>query len=147
NLANLYIAEGKNDAAEQLLKKSLELTEKTLQPQRPEVYTRLDELAKTMITLGQTHEAESLYKRAITLMEKAGNSNGGAVGQASYALSLLYIKAGRNGEAELLLKRALRIAEAVNGPQHVALIPILDNYAEVLERVNRGGEAGRMRSR
>jgi tetratricopeptide (TPR) repeat protein len=147
NLANLYLAQGKTDAAEPLLKKSLALTEKTLQPQRPEVYTRLDELAKTMIALGQTREAESLYKRAISLMETAGNSNGNAVGQAAYALSVLYLKGGRSGEAVPLLKRALKIAEAVNGPQHIALLPILDSYADALERVNRGGDAGKMRAR
>jgi tetratricopeptide (TPR) repeat protein len=146
NLASLYTAQGKTRQAEPLFKQALEVTEKTLQPERPEVYNRLDELARTYISTGQSAEAEALYRRALTILQKnrAGSAD---TGKASLALAQLYIKEGRYGQAEPLVKRALVISESVNGPQHVALTPILDTYAEVLEKVNKSGEAARMRGR
>src|SRR6185369_11931283 len=47
NLAGLYTAQGKTAQAQPLFRQALEVTEKTLQPERPEVYNRLDELART----------------------------------------------------------------------------------------------------
>lgn len=146
NLASLYVAQGKNAEAEPFFKQSLEVTEKTLQPGRPELFRRLDELAQTHLSMGQTAEAVSLYQRALKVMEK---SNGGNpdVGKASYSLGMLYIKEGRYGQAEPLLKKALQIAESVNGPQHASVAPILDSYAEVLDKMNKAGEASKMRTR
>lgn len=146
NLANLYVLQGKNAQAEPLFKQALAVTEKTLQPERTEVYSRLEELARTYVTTGQTVEAEALYKRALTILEKSRPSSND-IGKASLALAQLYIKSGRHAQAEPLMKRALVISESVNGPEHATIAPILDTYADVLEKVNKTGEAAKMRAR
>lgn len=146
NLANLYVAQGKNAEAEPYFKQSLEVTEKTLQPGRPELYRRLDELAQAHLSMGQTAEAVSLYQRALKVMENAKGGNPD-VGKASFSLGMLYIKEGHYGQAEPLLKRALQISESTNGPQHASVAPILDGYAEALEKMNKTGEAAKMRAR
>jgi tetratricopeptide (TPR) repeat protein len=146
NLAALYSAQGKNAQAEPLYKQALAVTEKTLQPERPEVYSRLDELARTYVSMGQTIEAVSLYRRALTILEKT-RPGAADTGKASYALAQLYIKEGKFPEAEPLVKRALAISESVHGPEHAAVAPILDTYADVLQRVNKSSEAARMRAR
>ncbi len=146
NLGNLYVAQGKNDLAEPFFKQALDVTEKTLQPQRPEVYTRLDNLARSYVSLGQYAEAESLYKRALAVMEKSGTS-GRDLSAVCLALAQLYIKQGKLAPAEPLLKRGLSIVEAANGPQHACLVPVLETYADVLEKNNHAPEAARARAR
>jgi tetratricopeptide (TPR) repeat protein len=146
NLAGLYTAQGKTAQAEPLFKQSLAVTEKTLQPERPEVYSRLDELARTYISMGQTAEAVSLYQRALTILQKSKPS-GGDTGKASLALAQLYVKDGKFSQAEPLMRRALLISESMNGPEHASVAPILDTFADVLERMNKASEAAKMRNR
>lgn len=146
NLAGLCAEQGKNGQAEPLYKRALEVTEKTLQPERPEVFARLDELARTYINTGQTSSAESLYKRALVILSK-DHANSPDSGKASYALAQLYFRQGRYSAAEPLIKHALAISEGLNGPEHASVAPILDMYADVLEKVNKGSEAAKMRTR
>jgi tetratricopeptide (TPR) repeat protein len=146
NLATLYSEQGKTAQAEPLYKKSLDVTEKSLQIGRPEVFYRLDNLARTHLSLGQTAEAEALYKRALTILERSPN-NSRDLGNSSYALGMLYLRQGKAALSEPQMKRALRMGELNNGPAHASLIPILDNYAEVLEKLNRAGDASKLRTR
>jgi len=146
NLANLYLLEGKQDLAQGYFKQALDVTEKTLLPGRPEFYSRLDALAQTHNKMGQSAEAESLYRRALTLIDRTSpNSYDG--GRAAYALGSLYTKQGRYADAEPLMKRALKGAEGANGPEHAVVAPILDSYADVLQKLNRVAEASRFRAR
>lgn len=146
NLASLYAAQGKQDQAQEFYKQSLEVTEKTLQPGRPEFFSRLDQLARTHETLGHYAEAESLYTRALALIDKS-SPNSYDAGRAAYALAVLYCKDGKYIQAEPLMKRALKSSEIANGPQHAANAGILDSYADVLDKLNKSGEATKLRAR
>jgi tetratricopeptide (TPR) repeat protein len=146
NLANLYTIQGKQELAQSYMKQSLEVTEKTLQPGRPEFFHRLDSLAKTHSSMGHNGDAESLYKKALAIIDKS-SPNSYDAGKASFALATLYLKQGRAAEAEPLMKRALKGAEGANGPEHAAVAPILDTYAEVLDKLNKTGDAARLRAR
>jgi tetratricopeptide (TPR) repeat protein len=146
NLAALYTLQGKQDQAQALFKQSLDVTEKTLQPGRMEFFSRLDQLAKTYASTGHGAEAESLYKRGLALIDKT-SPNSYDAGRASLALGTLYLKQGRFAAAEPLLKRALKVSEGANGPEHAAVAPILDSYADVLDKLGKSGEAARMRAR
>lgn len=146
NLANLYVALGKQDLAQAYFKQSLAVTETTLQPGRPELFSRLDSLAKNHQTLGHTGDAEALYKRALAVIDKS-SPNSYDAGKAAFALATLYAKQGKFVAAEPLFKRALKVSESANGPEHASVASVLDSYAEVLEKVNRVGEASRLRAR
>jgi len=147
NLGNLYIAEGKSDLAQPLFRQALEVTSKTLDFKRPEVYARMDSLARTYISTGQTSQAESLYKRALTLIKDNCGTHTKDYGSASHALASLYIKQGHFSEAEPLLKTAVNISESINGAQSASLVPLLDAYADTLEKTSKNSEASKMRHR
>lgn len=147
NLANLYTVQGKTEMAQPLFQKSLEITSKTLDFKRPEAYSRLDSLARNYISLGQNKEAETLYKQALTLIKDNCGTRHKDYGSASAALAALYLKQGRSAEAEPLLKSALSISESINGPQSSMLIPLLDAYADALDRSSKSSEATKIRHR
>jgi tetratricopeptide (TPR) repeat protein len=146
NLAGLYTAQGKQEEAQKYFKQSLEVTEKSLQPTRPEFFTRLDQLGKGYQSTGHRAEAESLYKRGLALIDARSPQSFDAE-RISFALGALYLKQGKFSAAEPLLKRALKLSESAHGPQHAAVAPILDSYADALDKLNRGGEAAKYRAR
>lgn len=146
NLAGLYTAQGKQEQAQELFKQSLIVTEKTLQPGRPEFFSRLDQLGRTYESTGHAGEAESLYKRALTLIDQNSPHSYDA-GRAAYALGVLYLKQGKCAAAEPLLKRALKASEGAHGPEHAAVAPMLDSYADVLDKLNKTSEAAKFRAR
>ncbi|MBX9685086.1 MAG: tetratricopeptide repeat protein [Candidatus Obscuribacterales bacterium] len=147
NLANLYIAQGKTQLAQPLLQQSLEITDKALDFKRPELFSRLDSLARTYMSSGNLSEAESLYKRALTVMKENSSAGSKDYASASFALANLYMKQGKYALAEPLLKTALAINEGIYGPQSASIIPLLDAYAEALDKNSKSAEAGKIRHR
>lgn len=147
NLGNLYVAQGKQQEAQPFFQKSLDITNKSLDFKRPEAFSRLDSLGKSYISLGKFAEAESLYKQALTLIKDNGGAGNKDYGAASYSLASLYIRRGRYSEAEPLLKTAVKITEGANGPQSAALVPVLDAYADSLEKSGKGSEAAKVKHR
>lgn len=147
NLGNLYAAQGKQEQAQSYFEKSLEITKKSLDFKRPELFSRLDNLARTCINLGKISEAETLYKQALSIFKETNGARSKDYGAASSSLASIYIKRGHFSEAEPLLKNAISISESINGPQSAALIPLLDSYAEALEKSSKGSEAAKVRQR
>lgn len=147
NLAKLNMAQGHQSVAQSLFKQSLAVTGQTLDLKRPEVFSRLSNLAHSYESSGQAERAETLYKQALTLLNQNFGGQHRDVGLTSAALADLYLKQKRYSEAEPLLKNALTIAESVNGPQSAVLVPLLDNYAETVERLNKNAQAAKLRSR
>ena len=62
---------GQYDRAVVVAKKALEVAEKNVGPNHPDVATSLNNLALLYHTQGQYASAEPLYKRALTINEKA----------------------------------------------------------------------------
>ncbi len=147
HLASLYQAQGRIDLAQPLFRQSLDVTSKSLELKRPEAYQRVEALAKSYLESGQTDQAELLYKQALTLLKENTPSRTRDIASASMSLGSLYNKQGRYSEAGSLFKTALSLTENLNGPQSAALIPILDSYAEALEKCNGASEAAKIRSR
>lgn len=147
NLGSLYQTQGKQQLAQPFFQKSLEITNKSLDFKRPEVFGRLDSLARTYISLGQNSQAETLYKQALTLIKDNCGARHRDYGAASNSLATLYIKQGRYSEAEPLLKTAVSICEGINGPYSISLVPLLDAYAESLEKCSKGSEAAKVKHR
>src|SRR5260221_7001797 len=71
NLATLYEEEGKYTEAEPLIKASLEIQEKSLGPEHPDVSLGLNNLALAFQAEGKYGEAEPLLLRSIAIREKA----------------------------------------------------------------------------
>ncbi len=62
---------GKYDRAVVVAKKALEVAEKNVGPNHPDVATSLNNLALLYKTQGQYAQAEPLYKQALAIWEKA----------------------------------------------------------------------------
>ncbi len=62
-------------------------------------------------------------------------------------LARAYILLNRLNDAEGCMRKAVAIIESELGQRDPTLVPILDNYASVLDKMNRTVEAERMRKR
>ena len=62
-------------------------------------------------------------------------------------LGLLYMAQGKYVEAEPLLKRSLAIREKALGPEHPDVAQALENYGDLLRKMDRDAEAEKMEAR
>ena len=90
-------------------KKALEIAEKNVGPNHPDVATSLNNLALLYANQGEYTSAEPLYKRALTIREKALGPDHPSVAGSLNNLALLYRATKRDREAEILEQRAARI--------------------------------------
>ena len=69
--ANQLYRAGNYPGAVEVAKKALEVAEKSLGPDHPDVATSLNNLAELYRTQGQYAQAEPLYKRSLAISEKS----------------------------------------------------------------------------
>ena len=100
---------GKYDRAVVVAKKALEVAEKNVGPNHPDVGTSLNNLALLYNTQGQYAQAEPLYKRALAIREKALGPDHPSVATSLENLAALYRTTKREEEAKTLEQRAARI--------------------------------------
>ena len=100
---------GKYDRAIVVAKKALEVAEKNVGPNHPDVATSLNNLAELYRTQGQYAQAEPLYKRSLAIREKALGPDHPDVATSLNNLAWLYRATKRIVEAEKLEERAARI--------------------------------------
>jgi tetratricopeptide (TPR) repeat protein/class 3 adenylate cyclase len=111
NMASLYYDSGRDAEAIPLYRQVLEIRERTLGPEHPEISVSLNNLASVYATMGEYEEAESLYLRSLAIREQALGPDHPRVGNALHNLASLYHRQGRLREAEHLYDRALKIRE------------------------------------
>ncbi len=114
----------------------MEITEKALGPEHPDVGNRLNNLATVYSDLGRYSEAEPLYIRALEITEKALGPEHPDVGNRLNNLAGVYSDLGRYSEAEPLYNRALEITEKALGPEHPDVGTCLENLAIFLLHSN-----------
>jgi tetratricopeptide (TPR) repeat protein len=100
---------GKYDRAIVVAKKALEVAEKNVGPNHPDVATSLNNLAALYRTQGQYAQAEPLFKRSLAILEKALGPDHPNVATSLNNLAELYRATKRVVEAEKLEERAARI--------------------------------------
>jgi tetratricopeptide (TPR) repeat protein len=153
SLANSYDSLGslcleKNDLqqAESYFTDALNITEKTLSPESPEVYARLDKLAKCLIKQEKYKQAEELYLHAQDFWknEPAQNNN---EARNLFALGSLYTQEHKYEEALPYLQQSLQLAEQINGPNSITIVPYLHRYAYTLYYLGRKAEMEQLNTR
>lgn len=104
------------------------------------VVVRVQAHTKQKITRAREQEARDLEVkiRMSTGLEVINDFN---------ELALVYCQLNRLNDAELCMRKALSIAEKELGQLDPTLLPILENYASVLTKMNRTAEAEDMRRR
>ncbi len=80
-------------------------------------------------------------------LKKAYGKKSLPAANAYLALGNLCLKQGHSEEAANYFSEALDIFEKINGPQHISLPPIMDSYAEALDKSNHQAEAKKLIAR
>lgn len=146
SLGDLCLDRAEYGTAETYYKEALAITEAILPPENPQVYARLDRLAKCLIKGGKTAQAEQLYLRAQKLWaaEPCKNSD---EARSLYSLGNLYLDEKRFADAAPVLEKALRHAERYHGPWSAGLVPYLQRYSYCLYYVGQKAESERLQAR
>jgi eukaryotic-like serine/threonine-protein kinase len=102
----------KYDDAKIEFEEALEVTEKSVGPNSPDLVPVLTELALVYRKLDKLALAESSLKRAIPIEEKVGGKNDLIVGHLNFALAQTVHENGRPKDADIFAKKALAILKA-----------------------------------
>jgi tetratricopeptide (TPR) repeat protein len=109
---------GKYDEALPYFEGALEIRERILGPDHPDVSQAITGLATIHNVKGEYSKAEPLYQRALAIREKSLGPEHPDVAQSNNILAALYAALGAYAKAEPLYLRALAIQEKSLGPEH-----------------------------
>jgi tetratricopeptide (TPR) repeat protein len=116
----VYSDQREYDQAETVLKRAINVREKAVGANNPELVVTLNRLATVYQNEGKYTEAETLIERGLTIREKAFGVNNLNVAISTQALADLYRAQKRDAEPEVLLKRAISIEEKALQPSDPA---------------------------
>ena len=126
--------------AEALLLRALDLQERVLGPEHPELGRTLATLAEVLRLGGRLREADPLLRRALALQEAALGPDHPLVGKTLALLALLEKEHGRPERALGLLERAIEIEDTAGSPD---LLATLATLAGVQDALGEPGHAAR----
>ena len=141
SLALHFIARASFQIAEDLLRRTLTINEKTAGKDHPNTASCLNNLALLLKATNRLTEAEPLYKRALKIDEDSLGPNHPKVATDLNNLAQLLKDTNRLSEAKPLMRRALKIDEDSFGKDHPNVAIDLNNLAELLRATNRLSEA------
>ncbi|MDI9395156.1 MAG: tetratricopeptide repeat protein [Euryarchaeota archaeon] len=133
--------------SEELLKSSLDIREKILEPEHFDVSESLNNLGELYKDLGRYTEAEPLYLRSLEVRENTLKSDDTAIAESLNNLAGVYNSLGRYSDAESLYTRALEITEKALGPEHPDVGAGLNNLAGVYNSLGRYSDAESLSTR
>ncbi len=125
---------GKYKDALSIATRALEIREKILGPEHPEVAILLNRIGIVNFSLGEISTAEPLFKRALDILEKHLGPDHLIVTETLNNLSVLYRNRGDFVEAERILRRILAVREKELGPDHPAVAITLSNLGILYRR-------------
>jgi len=120
---------GEYSQATPLAEQALQIREKVLGVEHPEVATDLNNLAVLYEKQGKYAQSEPLYLRALEIDEKIYGKEHPDVATSLNNLAVLYKKQGKYAQAEPLYLRALEIDEKILGKDHSDVATDLNNLA------------------
>lgn len=121
------------ERALELGNRALELAEKALGPDHPDVAMVINHLASLYDDQEEYARAEPLYKRMLTIKEKALGPDHPEVAEVLESLALLYENQEHYAQAEPVYKRLLTIKEKAFGPDHPDVAAALDDLASLYD--------------
>jgi serine/threonine protein kinase/Tfp pilus assembly protein PilF len=131
DLAVVYWAQGKYDAAEPLWHKLLDTQRRVLGVQDADTLSTMNNVGMVDDTLGKYAEAESLYTQALAIQRrKLGNEHSDTLTSINN-LGLFYGKRGNYAAAEPLLTEALERNRRILGEEHPRVLTGMSNLARL----------------
>jgi len=131
NLGGLDHARGVPELAEPHARRAVELRERALGPDHPDVAADLAAWAAILDDLGRAEDAEAAYGRALAIFMHTFGEVHHEVGFTLASLGALFAGQGRWDEAAPILRRARAIQGKVHGAQHPDLA-LVDHYLAVV---------------
>jgi tetratricopeptide (TPR) repeat protein len=137
----IFHAKAQYSKAEPLMRRALEIDEKSYGLEHPDVARDLNNLATLLQATNRLVEAEPLMRRALEIDEKSYGLEHPRVATELNNLAQLLKATNRLAEAEPLMRRALEIDEKSYGLEHPDVAIDLNNLAQLLQATNRLAEA------
>jgi tetratricopeptide (TPR) repeat protein len=126
-------------------RRALGICERSFGPNHPCAAAALTNLASVQRERHQYDSAESLYRRALTIEEATFGPDQPEVFRILSNLGRLYHLEGRYQDAEAVYARALKIAD--HYPADPGVVDTIANYAVLLRKMHRKGEARGLEAR
>lgn len=133
--------------AESHLKDAYQMSARILPKSSPQVYSRLDKLAKCLIQEGKRTEAEQLYLNAQHFWTKEEAEKTSDPIRACYSLGNMYCEDKNYEAAEPLLKKAMNEAQNYFGECSESLVPYIQRYAYVQYYLGHKAESDELKAR
>jgi tetratricopeptide (TPR) repeat protein len=133
--------EGKYDEALPFANRALEIRERLLEPEHPDVAIAINSLADIYTDKGEYANADLLYRRSLASREKTLDKDHPDIGASLYSIAMLYHVQGKYVEAEPLYKRALDIREKSLGKDHSETAFILGSLGNLYKAQGKYVEA------
>jgi CHAT domain-containing protein/Tfp pilus assembly protein PilF len=122
---------GKYDEARPLGERELQIREKTLGADHPDVAQSANNLGHLCYLKAEYARSEEYYQRALTIREKVLGPEHPEVAVSLNNLALLYSDMGEYDKAELFYQRALNIRDKSLGTEHPDVAAIITNFARL----------------
>src|SRR6266511_4132272 len=126
---------GRYDEALPHFERALEIRERRLGPDHPDVSQAISGLATLHYYKGEYSKAEPLYQRALAIRKKSLGPEHPDVAQSLHNLAILYSNLGDYAKAEPTYQRALAITEKSLGPEHLDVAQSLHNLASLYTKM------------
>jgi tetratricopeptide (TPR) repeat protein len=138
HLAECYLAQGRLEEAEPLLKKALEIHQKTSRADRPDILHVTGRLIHLYEKTGKWTDAEALLKKAVT----AADTPWGPVEDFLYDQAITFQELGKNEDAEKSFKRSVDAYR--QRAKWRGLEQVLRAYADFLKKLGRTQESDQL---
>jgi tetratricopeptide (TPR) repeat protein len=146
NVALIYRKIGQPRAAEPYYMQALELYEKQLGPNHPDVAAVLNNLGVFYANEERFDEAERVHQRALAIRSRANPKVHADVAQSNCNLAVVYHSLGEHQRAIELYRESLRNWEKMAKPPEDYQIAA-SNYADLLRSLGKRHKAGAIESR
>ncbi|NES22511.1 MAG: CHAT domain-containing protein, partial [Symploca sp. SIO3E6] len=128
-LAALYDSQGRYSEVESLYRQALQMRQRLLGEEHPDVASSLNNLAFLYSSQGRYSEAEPLYRQALEMKQRLLGDEHPDVAYSLNNLAFLYSSQGRYSEAEPLYRQALEMNQRLLGDEHSLVASSLNNLA------------------
>ena len=146
-LGEHYRKLGKLNEAEPIFERALQVLDRSEEPRNSQIASTLDRLAKIDLARGDWHRAEVVLGDALEKARSGGSEDSLVIFDIMLDLSTAYARAGKYADARSCLEQALRTGERVLGDKSAELATALEQYSQLLRKMNCPAEATKIEKR
>ena len=139
-IADLLIAQGRCNSAEDILRSVIEVRTQVLGTEHPDTLGSRGTLAIALAAQGKYTEAEAQFRGVFAIREKVSRSEHHTL-ESRNSLAIALARQGKPAEAEAQFREIIKVEERVLGPEHPTVLDSCYEFAFALKRQNKRQEA------